>query len=103
MLASARGELKTREDPSGRRVIGTVNNCAGGITPWGTYLMAEENFHGYFMGDTSNSPEKENYDRYGVPGNRFAWARYHQRFNLMFPQILQRLESAFRSSKLCTS
>jgi hypothetical protein len=80
--AAGSDRLKTKEDPSGRRVIGTVNNCAGGITPWGTYLMAEENFHFYFMGDTSANPEKDNYARYGVPGNRYAWARFHERFDL---------------------
>jgi secreted PhoX family phosphatase len=80
--AAGSERVKTSDDPSGTRVIGTINNCAGGITPWGTYLMAEENFHNYFMGSIDGNPEKANYQRYGVPGNRFAWARYHKRFDL---------------------
>jgi len=103
--AAGHPRLRTSADPTGKRVIGTLNNCAGGITPWGTYLMAEENFHDYFRGDLDNHPtqtsvdndggepgtdgakvrehpEKVNYARYGIPRNRYDWGKFHRRFNI---------------------
>lgn len=46
----ARGDtlLQTPADPTGTVIKGTFANCSGGLTPWGTYLSAEENFDGYF-------------------------------------------------------
>jgi secreted PhoX family phosphatase len=89
--AAGHRRLQTNADPEGMTVIGTLNNCAGGITPWGTYLMAEENFHGYFWTDDldedgepvmdSGNPEATSYGRYGVPGRWYAWGRFHDRFN----------------------
>ncbi|EKV26623.1 Putative phosphatase [Caenispirillum salinarum AK4] len=81
--AAGHDRLKTSADSTGRKVIGTLNNCAGGETPWGTVLFAEENFHGYFKGTLENHPEKRNYERYGIKdASRYAWADHHDRFDL---------------------
>ena len=89
--AAGHPRLRTSADPAGKTVLGTINNCAGGMTPWGTYLMAEENFHGYFWSDVvdgdgdvdvSAQPEAASMERYGVPGRWYAWGKYHDRFNI---------------------
>ena len=81
--AAGSPRLVTSEDPTGRRVAGTMNNCAGGITPWGTYLMTEENFNGNFLGQyPEGHPEKVNADRYGVPGGWYQWGRFVDRFDV---------------------
>lgn len=75
--------MRTRADQTGRRVLGMVNNCAGGLTPWGTVLTAEENIHGYFWGKLdAGHPEERNHKRYGVPDNWFNWGQYHERFDV---------------------
>ncbi|MBY5567955.1 PhoX family phosphatase [Rhizobium leguminosarum] len=81
--AAGNDRLKTSADATGTRAIGTINNCAGGVTPWGTYIMAEENFHGYFSGALPEGhKEAANYKRYGVPEGGYEWANFYDRFDL---------------------
>ena len=81
--AKGHKRLQTGADPSGTRVAGTLNNCAGGITPWGTYLMAEENFNGYFMGALPDGhPEAANHTRYDVPSGWYPWGTFIDRFDV---------------------
>jgi secreted PhoX family phosphatase len=83
--AAGHPRLCTSADPSGRLVAGTLNNCGGGVTPWGTLLICEENFDQYFSGDAPSSAEAANHQRYGLkPQSEFspAWARHHVRFDV---------------------
>ncbi len=73
--------LTTSDDPTGTRVLGTLNNCAMGYTPWGTYLACEENFNGYFRKNgTQTTMEK----RYGITaaGFGYLWHTTDKRFRV---------------------
>ncbi|GAA1562436.1 PhoX family protein [Actinomadura kijaniata] len=79
--------LRTAADPRGREVYGMLNNCAGGVSPWGTVLTAEENFNQYFVATNGVPAEaKPAFDRYGVPTNvpddSRRWDRVEERFDL---------------------
>ena len=81
--AAGHPRLQTAADPTGAAVLGTINNCSGGVTPWGTWVMAEENFHGYFIGELPEGhPETANYERLGLPEGTYGWGAFHERFDL---------------------
>ena len=80
--AAGHALMRTKADPTGAWVRGMLNNCSGGITPWGTWLTCEENFNGYFWGKADGLPGETALKRYGVPGNWMNWGQYHDRFNL---------------------
>lgn len=81
----ARGNdlLKTAADPLGTTVLGTLNNCAAGRTPWGTFVTCEENFNGYFGWNGARTPNAlEN--RYGITqaGFGYLWHTVDPRFDV---------------------
>jgi hypothetical protein len=82
--AAGHPRLRTKADPEGLRVLGTLNNCAGGNTPWGTVLTAEENTNFYFLGDAAETGEQRDaYKRYGITkAGVYAWGRFEPRFDL---------------------
>lgn len=57
--AAGSARLATSADPSGRLCLGTLGNCGGGVTPWGTYLSGEENVPEYFAGKIEDLPADE--------------------------------------------
>jgi hypothetical protein len=73
--------LQTAADPAGKQVLGTLNNCSGGKTPWGTYLTCEENFNGYFGNGGATAAQS----RYGLrtDGFGYRWHEHDPRFDAL--------------------
>ncbi len=50
--------LFTAFSPGGTAGRGTINNCANGYMPWGTYLTCEENWAGYFRREADDNARR---------------------------------------------
>jgi secreted PhoX family phosphatase len=79
--AAGHALMKTAADTTGTRVLGTMNNCASGITPWGTYLTCEENFINYFKGPDQPDAHQRRWGlRKGDPAG-YRWHEFDERFD----------------------
>ena len=77
--AAGHALMKTAADPDGRTVLGTLNNCGSGLTPWGTYLSAEENWAFYFDGRDKRDADQR---RWGLPRTGLSrWGEHDPRFD----------------------
>ncbi len=78
--AAGHAMMRTAADPGGTRVLGTINNCAHGVTPWGTYLTCEENWAFYFNGPQRPDAHQA---RWGIRqgGRRYRWEEHEERFD----------------------
>lgn len=79
--AAGHALMQTQADPSGRRVLGTLNNCASGITPWGTYLTCEENFINYFSGPERPDAHQQRWGLRKDGAGGYRWHEHDERFD----------------------
>ena len=79
-------EVKGYTDGLGDKIVGTFGNCAGGTTPWGTALSAEENIQdqvpeGVLSDGSSLAPGETAFgvgldgqgNVFGLAGNKYGW------------------------------
>ncbi|WP_166970369.1 PhoX family protein [Brevibacterium atlanticum] len=71
--------LRTKDYPGGDKVQGTLGNCSGGLTPWGTLVSGEENFNSYFRTPGTSAADQ----RYGLSNEESAngWEADVDRFD----------------------
>lgn len=84
--AAGHRRLRTSADPTGTRVLGTHDNCNGGMTPWGTFLSGEEGSRDFFGGDIRGLADEALLARYhydeSLPQGAYGWPRVDRRFDL---------------------
>lgn len=84
--AAGHPRLRTEADPSGEWVLGTHDNCNGGMTPWGTFLSGEEGSRDFFGGNIGGLPGEALLARYHYDESTelgaFGWPRVERRFDL---------------------
>ncbi len=85
--------LQTSDDPSGKTIQGTLNNCAGGKTPVGHLSRRPKRTSTAISGPitasraaprppASAATQAQSYERYGIPGLWQAWGKFIDRFNV---------------------
>lgn len=84
--AAGSEHLKTAQDSTGTQVLGTLNNCSMGKTPWGTYLICEENWNNYFVNrNTDDWQQRVSHKRYGISNqlnsSKYYWESVDPRFD----------------------
>jgi len=78
--AAGSAGMRTAADRSGTEALGTINDCAHGYTPWGTYLACEENWDGYFINSGTLTADHR---RQGIrpKGRGYRWHEFDERFD----------------------
>lgn len=82
--AAGHDRLKTSADKTGKKVIGTISNCSGGTTPWGTFLSGEENFQSPFWNTyAEDHPEARNGKRQNIKNRPWSGiGKFEERFQV---------------------
>ncbi|HVJ63699.1 MAG TPA: alkaline phosphatase PhoX [Bdellovibrionota bacterium] len=74
--------------------VGTLANCAGGVTPWGTFLSCEENTDQFF-GD-----RKRGKRTYLFPKNDMGWSRHYDHPPEHYGWVVEITPEPFAAKKL---